>query len=61
MVVTELVDSKQFGYQTRDASKCYCGAGLVTFYSRNYKQCVSLDKCGRRYTLHDGVEIKHQR
>ncbi len=60
-IATESVSVKPFGYQTRDSAKCFCGAGLVTFYSRDYKQCVRLDKCGRKYHLHDNVEIKHQR
>jgi len=51
---------QQYGYSDRSIERCWCGCGLVTFYSRNERICIS-DKCGRRYDLHDGVEIKHQR
>jgi hypothetical protein len=52
---------KGVGYKDRDENKCWCGAGLVTFYSLKNRQCVDLVKCGRVYDLYDGVEIKHQR
>jgi hypothetical protein len=49
-----------YGYTDRTVEKCWCGGGLITFYSRNERVCIS-DKCGRKYDLHNGVEIKHQR
>lgn len=49
------------GYKDREENKCWCGAGLITFYSRKHRQCVDLEKCRRIYDLYDGVEIKHQR
>ncbi len=49
------------GYRDREENKCWCGAGLITFYSRKHRQCVDLENCGRIYDLYDGVEIKHQR
>ncbi len=49
------------GYQNREPDRCWCGCGLITFYSRKHRQCVDLQNCGRIYDLYDGVEIKHQR
>jgi hypothetical protein len=42
----------------RDVNKCFCGGGLITFYSKHYRECLS---CQRKYDVHDGVEIIHQR
>jgi hypothetical protein len=58
---TELFVHKGVGYKNREHDKCWCGAGLITFYSRKHRQCVNLEKCGRIYDLYDGVEIRHQR
>ena len=49
------------GYRKREENKCWCGAGLVRFYSKRYSQCVALESCGRKYATEDGVEIRHQR
>ncbi len=48
------------GYKHREPDKCWCGAGLVTFFSLKKRQCVNLASCGRTYDF-DGVEIRHQR
>jgi hypothetical protein len=55
------IEVKGSGYKKREDNKCWCGAGLITFFSRGYRQCISV-KCGKKYGLYDGgVEIKHQR
>jgi len=50
----------KYGYSERSISKCWCGSGLITFYSRNERVCISV-KCGRTYDLDTSVEKKHQR
>ena len=52
---------KGVGYKDRGEGKCWCGSGLIRFYSKGYSQCVDLETCGRKYATEDGVEIKHQR
>jgi tRNA/tmRNA/rRNA uracil-C5-methylase (TrmA/RlmC/RlmD family) len=42
----------------RELNRCYCGSGLITFYSKFYRECV---KCSRKFDIDDGVEIRHQR
>jgi len=55
-----IVKIQKYGYTDRTIERCWCGGGLITFYSRSERVCIS-DKCGRRYHLDNGVEIKHQR
>ena len=55
-----VVKVQKYGYTDRTIERCWCGGGLITFYSRSERVCIS-DKCGRRYHLDNGVEIKHQR
>jgi hypothetical protein len=57
----ELFVHKGVGYKHREENKCWCGCGLIRFYSKGYSQCVNLEGCGRKYTTDDGVEIRHQR
>ena len=55
-----VVKIQKYGYTDRTIERCWCGGGLITFYSRSERVCISA-KCGRRYHLDNGVEIKHQR
>jgi len=44
----------------RPQGKCWCGAGLVRFYSYQEERCIS---CEKVYQIESGAEIqiKHQR
>ena len=57
----DIFDYKTYGYKNRPDNKCWCGGGLIRFYSKGYSQCVDLESCGRKYATDDGMEIKHQR